>query len=299
MCQSMPCKNFRKTSRKTCDFEADGDDEREENDEEDDFDNLIDVDHEEKKLNSLLRKSSNFSMNALNAIANRNRMNQKQSTFNMQITNQHNKFRSHSVLNEPFTNSHVKKPNLIKSMFHPPQYQNHLPLNRINYGMDINRKKSKSVTFMDSIGVDCSSRNIRERPNHRNSLMFERLELPPRSKSTTPFVHASPPLNESDDFLIADVDNQEDFCMNNRFKNCLIEPMNKEVSSVLNLKKPSVGITPQTRFRRAHTLDMIRSTRMPLDNRAASNTQFKNTIHQFQLNNKGKLRVFVIKLTNQ
>lgn len=39
----------------------------------------------------------------------------------------------------------------------------------------------------------------------------------------------------------------------------------------MSQKKPCVGITAATRFRRAHTLDMIRSTKMPVNNASSNN----------------------------
>lgn len=39
----------------------------------------------------------------------------------------------------------------------------------------------------------------------------------------------------------------------------------------MSQKKPYVGITAATRFRRAHTLDMIRSTKMPVNNAPSNN----------------------------
>jgi len=57
---------------------------------------------------------------------------------------------------------------------------------------------------------------------------------------------------------------------------------------MLTLKKPNVGITPQTRFRRAHTLDLIRSTQMPLENNAHVNLpQMKRVKYQYEQFNKG------------
>lgn len=55
--------------------------------------------------------------------------------------------------------------------------------------------------------------------------------------------------------------------MNNSFSNCLIDINESGRNGFVNeAQKPCVGITAETRFRRAHTLDMIRSTRMPLRN---------------------------------
>jgi hypothetical protein len=159
-------------------------------------------------------------------------------------------------------------------------------------GLEINRKKSKSVTFMDSIGGNCSSKTMNRniKSEKFNIKTCGRL-LPPRSKSTTPcsssynqYSYISPHF-DSDDFVIADVDDPDDFDVPDKFRNCLIEPINKE-SHMLTLKKPNVGITPQTRFRRAHTLDLIRSTQMPLENNV-NLPQMKRVKCHYEQFNKG------------
>ena len=279
--------------RQRPDFEADGDDECEDNDEE--------LDYEEKKLNSLLKKSSNFSMNAISAIAYKYRLGQRPSS---NPKSNPPKFRSHSVLNEPY-NYPTKKSNLTKSTFNNNNnssrhqtneqelpHNNKMPTSK---GLEINRKKSKSVTFMDSIGGLCSSRSQQNSTSdHMSSRNYynhqKRPLMPPRSKSTTPFSSSHnqcnyvSPFAESDDFVSADVDDPCVFNADNKFRNCLIEPISKEASPhFLNLKKPNVGITAQTRRRRPHTLDLIRSSRMPLEH----NVNLSNLRHQFQNNHKG------------
>jgi len=72
-----------------------------------------------------------------------------------------------------------------------------------------------------------------------------------RSKSTVPFNELT--SDELDNcYLIADVD--EDSYEYVRGGHLKFDAQNR----------PSVGVTPYTRFRRAPTLDIIRSTRMPV-----------------------------------
>ena len=79
-----------------------------------------------------------------------------------------------------------------------------------------------------------------------------------RSKSTVPFNEHS-----TDDFdncyLIADVDEDS------------YEYVHENHLRFSQDGKPSVGVTPHTRFRRAPTLDIIRSTNMPVNNTASNN----------------------------
>lgn len=276
-------KTIRKTLKNKPDLtDVDGDDECDDNDE--------DIDFEEKRLSNLLKKSSNFSMNAINAIAYKYRLGQKLSStkFNQP------RFRSQSVLNEPFVYPQTKKSSFLKSPINNNnnnniEYSNNEQCtNYVNSkGLEINRKKSKSVTFMDSIGGTSRISNTNNRNEKIHLRNCERF-LPPRSKSTTPcsssynqYNYISPNF-DSDDLVIADVDDPNDIDVPNKFKNCLIEPISKEsFPQFLNLKKPNVGITPQTRFRRAHTLDLIRSTRMPLEN-YVNIPQMKRIINPFQ-----------------
>lgn len=260
-------KSSRKTSRNKLDLtDVDGDDEYDDNDE--------DIDFEENRLKILLKKSSKFSINAINAIAYKHRLGQKLSSSKL---NNQPRFRSQSVLNEPYVYPQAKKSSFLKSTIdnNSETFCN---------GLEINRKKSKSVTFMDCMG---GSSRIPMR-NNRN----EKIDLrhcTPRSKSTTPCSSIYNQYNymfpnfESDDLIVADVDDFNDVTVQNKFRNCLIEPISKETfpQQLLNLKKPNVGITPQTRFRRAHTLDLIRSTRMPFE-KIANVPPVKRVSNHFQ-----------------
>ena len=76
-----------------------------------------------------------------------------------------------------------------------------------------------------------------------------------RSKSTVPFDELNA-MERDNCYLIADVDDDSyEYVHENHHES------NKQQHS-----RPYVGITPYTRFRRAPTLDMIRSTKMPLKN---------------------------------
>ncbi|RNA30628.1 hypothetical protein BpHYR1_051210 [Brachionus plicatilis] len=117
-----------------------------------------------------------------------------------------------------------------------------------NTESNLSRKKSKSVTFMDNLNADF---NENQRP-----------------KSTTPFA-------KNDELCYGwncsrpDLDKNEDFY----FKNSLIDRLNKKQDTMGN--RPCVGITPESRFRRSHTLDLIRNSRMPLsDNQKVMDSIF-------------------------
>lgn len=242
--------------------------------ESEDYDEDSDYEDGDWELRNLLKKATNSSMYALNALAYKNksfknRPNQRSSMVEVNTTR--SRQRSLSALNEPYVCEEMNK-SKIKGVL----------TNRNN--SSLSRKKSKSVTFMDSIGAGYANasmnRNFDENQDHHGQ----------RSKSTTPFNS-----NRDDQFYTDDIDNYfivadaDEACYNpidqtrlnndGFYKNSLIDQRNgsfggirnQEFLSRLNINnnnvnKPSVGITAENRFRRAHTLDMIRSTKMPLRN---------------------------------
>lgn len=59
--------------------------------------------------------------------------------------------------------------------------------------------------------------------------------------------------------------------------------------SMMN-KKLNVGVTPESRFRRSHTLDMLRSTRMPLNSAVSAKTTVMNDKNEFNDINKMEIK---------
>jgi hypothetical protein len=55
-------------------------------------------------------------------------------------------------------------------------------------------------------------------------------------------------------------------------------------------KKLNVGVTPESRFRRSHTLDMLRSTRMPLESTVSTRTNVMNDKNEFNEINKMEMK---------
>lgn len=108
-----------------------------------------------------------------------------------------------------------------------------------NNETNLSRKKSKSVTFMDNLFTDFNQND--QRP-----------------KSTTPFTKKKENIFCSAGSKSCLMRN-EDFY----FKNSLIDRLNKNQDFMDH--KPYVGITPESRFRRSHTLDLIRNSKMPIN----------------------------------
>ncbi len=156
-----------------------------------------------------------------------------------------------------------------------------------------NRKKSKSVTFMDSIGnllmkQDFPSSNaINRNLNHYQQLKHNKHhDLVERPKSTIPFSQYNKRslykqfnqvCSSSDSEESSSEPNERTFnCklgrrrMNSRqeltnyFKANAVESRKQVTNSTVN-NKLNVGVTRESRFRRSHTLDMLRSTQMPLN----------------------------------
>ncbi|CAF0861569.1 unnamed protein product [Brachionus calyciflorus] len=184
---------------------------RSKNSDDEDYDENTDDEENERELKSLLRKASSSSMYALLAFRNKNFKNKRISLIDLETK------RSCSVLNEP------------------PIVQGKLKSVLSNTESNLNRKKSKSVTFIDALGCDVNSTT--------------------RPKSTTPFCTSG---------NYEDLNNEEYY-----YKNSLIDRKISNNDCLINNNsnnnnKPDVGITPDSRFRRSHTLDLIRNSRMPL-----------------------------------
>lgn len=164
-------------------------------------------------------------------------------------------------------------------------------------------KKSKSVTFLDSIDqIEEPERVMTKRASNPNICRinitssagksdYSSKYPPPRPRSTVPQCFVASESDDDDDssILIAHVDDSSSLSSDidvrtsrhqrvHQFRpSCLIDDKklsNKRRTNQSN--KPSVGITPQTRFRRSHTLNMIRNSRMPLP-------QSSGRRHDFQL----------------
>ena len=289
-----------------------------------------DLKKNDSELKLLLQNSINSSIHTLNALKQKN-----------------SRARCSSALNEPYTSSTpinnqnvvtiVKKVKKGGIKRYEPGFSKE-NVDGINGGA---LKKSKSVTFLDSIDqiekvnaiIDqrIQSQTVSKNKSNmngisRNSLSAENNDRM-RSKSTVPFMYSSSSCSRSDfdyyedeedevesnsSYLIECVDenvsdneqNQQqprprnnssrykNIYNENKYKNCLIEPK-LEIRSrsnpklnlymaencvppadstfksnlpkpTVNVQKPNVGITPETRFRRAHTLNMVRNSRMPL-----------------------------------
>jgi hypothetical protein len=152
-------------------------------------------------------------------------------------------------------------------------------------------KKSKSVTFLDSI----------DQIDHVNSVINQRIENydfvnqglieRERSKSTIPFAYSNARYSNRENSQVPDYNSVNYRTIpvqvidrgRENYSNCLIDPkfgspdpattnrFNLAVPPRRNLMmvnpsrpKPCVGVTPESRFRRTHTLNMIRNSQMPL-----------------------------------
>lgn len=230
--------------------------------------------------------------------------------------------RSLSALNEPYFDSLQS----IGRQFNPLNSincSNKLKSVLLNNNSALNRKKSKSVTFMDAMNPNATTNfNFNRNSYNSNSNDYNVIS---RSKSTVPFSYSpyrrdsnqyynddeeEDDLDDDENYTSVDVDNSStDFRSNSRpnlytryYENNFVQrtedPMSDKIgngkaykTSLIdsrrdrdNLRgfdvirnrgensgcrvsvgqKPYVGITAETRFRRSHTLDMIRSTKMPL-----------------------------------
>lgn len=155
------------------------------------------------------------------------------------------------------------------------------------------RKKSKSVTFLDSSLAKVNK--LKNKKQQQQQQQHENLTVDNhrRSKSTVPF------MNELDNYyLTADVDNENEYyTLNNTKFNYLSNEFNLIDSSRASCmkrysalqdelrNKPKVGVTPETRFRKTPTLDIIRSTKMPLNAQNDRSHLFNTSRHYYSANN--------------
>ncbi len=193
-----------------------------------------------------------------------------------------NKHRSRSVMAQPIISSSSLS-SIASSMS-----SDSINIKTTTSSSSFDRKKSKSVTFLDSAGSNLSSGSSNISSSKYDRIKFKKANKKPnmmfRSKSTVPF--------SENYYLTADVDNEQEYYtlndndafnkinyLSNEFHLTLNESAKQNFTKEqyqqqqqqqtklqydnISSKKPNIGITPETRFRRTPTLDIIRSTKMP------------------------------------
>jgi hypothetical protein len=231
-------------------------------------------------LNLIMKKAINGSMHALNDL---------KSNSNLKNSSISRRMRSSSALNDPNA-----------SNFQYQKASTKFNSSTKNGGVRSSLKKSKSVTFLDSIDqlnlLDkrCS---INEEFNRRLAINSNNVNRE-RSKSTVPFMHGQYDDDDDGTYVIATVDDtnilnspaKSNYVkyknIQKKYKNCLIEPKSYSMSNTYCapttiMKKPNVGLTPETRLRQTPTLNMVRNSCMPL------NTGY-STVNMFYQNNNSQ-----------
>ena len=169
--------------------------------------------------------------------------------------------RARSQLNRSHINLSSSSQSSINSLStSSPDLNASLPKSSLTSSSRLSRKKSKSVTFIDSL----PKQNPKQQLSELKAISNQKMRETQRPKSTLPYRH--------DRSSLIDDDSDECFDLFRRSFNYLDKLSKENFNS-----KPQVGITPETRHRKTHTLDLIRSTKMPLKQNQL-NTSFKNVI---------------------
>lgn len=250
---------------------------------ENDYDNNYNNDDDDDAELKFLMKQAHIQQPSAQSIYRFNNYNKEINVDQYLKRHTNNKHRSRSVMAQPIISSSSLS-SIASSM---SSDSINIKTTTTSSSSSFDRKKSKSVTFLDSTGSNLSSGSSNISGSKYDRIKFKKANKKPnmmfRSKSTVPF--------SENYYLTADVDNeQEYYTLNDNDEFNRINYLSNEFHLTLNesakenfrkeqdqqqqqqtklqydnisSKKPNIGITPETRFRRTPTLDIIRSTKMP------------------------------------